>query len=309
MIKNIKKVAAFAHRDNSNAYSNILIKDGMMTAQNDLNGISIKGDSELEFCCNADRLSKSLSLCDESKMKMSIKNKRLYIVSGRFKSNIPLTDIDSYYLPDFDGAFTSCQSDIINQLSSISQFTDVNNVRVALQGVEISSNAIKATNGHMAVVKNIDEIGDIEPVIIPTKSIMSMVKVNADVNAIMVKGKSVYFNLDEGILFTKTIDQKMPDIERIITKMENIIDLTLLKDPIKSLASMCSDDVMILGETISNRKGDASMDGFTLPDCAFNVNYLLKIMDVADSIDFSQHPKACPFIGDNIRGAVAGLRG
>lgn len=307
MKNNIKLVASFSHKDNSNIFSNVLVKSGFMTAQNGVAGISVKVDTDIDFCCNADRLSQALNLCDKDKMKLNIKNKRLYISSGRFKSNIALLSIDSYPTIENNGDPIEIQSDIISQIASIIQFTDPNDIRPALQGVAITNGFIKATNGHMAIKKEISNIA-IDEVIIPSKSIQMIVKGNTVINSMMIKDKTVFFNFDDGYLFTKTIDQKMPDIDRILSKIEQNTDLSDLKESIKSMAPLCGGDkTLILGEEIKTRKGDSSIDGFNLPDCAFNVDYLLKIIDIADTIDFSPYPDPCPFEGDGIIGAVVGI--
>ena len=101
----------------------------------------------------------------------------------------------------------------------------------------------------------------------------------------------------------------MPDIDRILTNAVELTDISSISDPIKSIAPLCGDSkVIILGSTIQNQKGDASIEGFNLNESAFNADYLLKIFDVAKSIDFSQYPSACPFLGDDIVGAVVGIK-
>ena len=308
MIDNIKLVSGFSHNDKSNVFSNILVNDGVVTAQNDITGISLEIELDVNFCCNAKRLKQSLNNCDPEKVKFSVKNDKLFIVSGRFKSNIPVIPIDSYPRVDQSGSPLIVQSDIINSLNGLVQFTDPNDVRMALRGVEVSGNSISATNGHMAIKKSIDEIEGIENIIIPSKSISMMVKVNVHVETISSNGKLVFFNFNDGYLFSKTIDQKMPDIEKILSDVEEKTEFSLLSDAIKSINSMCDDDrTIILGEEIKTRSGDASISGFQLKESAFNSDYLIKIMEVADVIDFSKYPASCPFEGLGVRGAVIGV--
>ena len=309
MINNIKLVSGFAHRDKSNIFSNVLIKDGFMTAQNELTGISVAVDCDIDFCCNADRLNQSLINCDPEKLKLSIKNSRVYIVSGRFKSNIELIPVDNYPLIDNSGDSIDIQPDIISQLSSITQFTDPNDIRIALQGVALTDGFIKATNGHMAIKKTIQNISGIDELIIPTKSLQSMIKANTIIKSMTVKNKMVFFNFEDGYVFTKTLDHKMPDIDKILCEMSEQTDISLLQGAIKSIAALCGDSrTIILGNTIQNQNGDASIGGFNLKETAFNADYLLKIIDIADFIDFSKYPGPCPFIGSDIKGAIVGIK-
>jgi len=309
MKKIIKLVSSFAHKDTSNIFSNVLISNGMITAQNGIYGISINMSSDVNFCCNAEKLSRAFALCDESNMKLSIKNERVYISSGRFKSNIPLSPIESYPSISVPDNSFDIQSDILDQMLSISQFTDPNDVRIALQGVELTDGFINATNGHMAVKKAIDCLDGIDNLVIPSKSIIAMSKINKPITLIAAENKMVFFSFEDGFVFTKTIDQRMPDIGRILSEMKNPIDTKLIKDPIISLAPLCEGDkVILLGDEIKTRNDDASMGGFALPDCAFNVDYLVKIFDVAEKIDFTPYPAACPFEGNGIVGAVVGVK-
>ena len=40
----------------------------------------------------------------------------------------------------------------------------------------------------------------------------------------------------------------------------------------------------------------------------FNLDYLLKLKGVAEKIDFTTYPKPCLFFGENVRGAIIGMR-
>lgn len=308
MIDNIKLAVSFSHNDNSNVFSNILVNNGIVTCQNDIVGISLDIDSDINFCCNAARLLKALNNCSPEKLKMVIKNDKLHISSGRFKSFIPTIPIESYPTANNSGKSYNINSDIINIMNSITQFTDPNDVRIALRGVELSHGSVSATNGHVAVKRYIDDIEGLKSVIIPSKSLNIMAKVNAHIDSVSSDENIIFFNFNDGYLFSRTIDQKMPDIEKILTDIKEVTDLSQLKDPIKSISSMCDfDKTLILGKEIKTRSGDASIDGFNLKESAFNADYLQKIIEIADKIDFSPYPGACPFEGDNIRGAIVGI--
>ena len=309
MIKNIKLVSQFALKDKSHINSNVLVKNGKMIAQNDYCGISIDVDSDIDFCCNAQRLNQVLNNCDAGKLKINIKNERLYISSGRFKSNIELIPIDNYFYPNSDEESINIQSDIINQLNILSQFTEPDDVRLAMRGVAITNGSLKATNGHMLIKKDIDPI-DIDEVIIPTKSINLLSKVNAFIDSISINESSVFFYFNDGFLFSKSIDAKMPDLDRVIPDFNDPIKIEPLIDPIKSIAPLCEglSKVVVLGDCIKTQDGSTSFDGFNIKESAFNADYLLKIINVADEIDFSNYPNPCPFRSDGIIGAIAGIK-
>lgn len=308
MIDTIKTVSGFAHNDNSNIFSNILVINGIITAQNDMCGISLDIDVDDDFCCNARSLLNVVKNCDPEKIKMSVKNGFLNVSSGRLKSKIQTVPTGSYPIIDQSGDPVKVQSDIIKAMSGMSVFSDPNDVRMALRGVELSSESINATNGHMAVKKEIEKIDIDKSVVIPSKSILIMSKVNAIIDTISMNSNFILFNFDDGYMFSKFIDQKMPDIDRILSDIENKTNVELLRDSIKSIHSMCGNDkTVIFGESIKTRDGNTSIDGFNLNDSAFNSEYLLKIFDIADDIDISKYPASCPFEGDGIRGAIIGV--
>lgn len=308
MIDNIKIASNFAHNDRSSVLSNVLVLNGQVTAQNDMVGISLNIESDVDFCCNANMLTRALNNCDPSNIKLSIKNKKLHIQSGRFKSNIEIIDTNTYPVIDKDGDVQKVQGDILNKMNLITQFTDPNDVRMALRGVELSDESVNATNGHVAVKVDIDEIKGFNNIVIPSKSIMAMAKINAHVDTLQSNGSMVFFNFNDGYLFSRLIDQKMPDINRILSELDNKIELSGIKDAVKSINSMCDvDKTIILGPEIKTRSGDSSISGFNIKECAFNSDYLLKIIDIADHIDFSPYPSPCPFEADNIKGAVVGV--
>jgi len=308
MIDNTKLAASFAHNDKSNVLSNILISDGVVTAQNDMTGISLDTDISENFCCNAIQLVKSLSNCDLLKIEITLKNNKVFIKSGRFKSNIETIDINSYPKTEYKGNAINVQHDILNCMNGISQFTDPNDVRLSLRGVELSRDSVNATNGHVAVKKLIEPISGFKSIIIPSKSINMMAKVNAHIDSVTHSGSIVFFNFNDGCLFSKVIDQKMPDINKILSDINVKTELSLIADAVKSINSMCDvDKTILIGKEIKTRSGNAEIDGFDINECAFNSDYLLKIIEIADDIDLSVYPKACPFEGDGIRGAVIGV--
>ncbi len=308
MIDNIKLAASFAHNDKSNIFSNILISGGIVTAQNEITGVSLDADINIDFCCSAKQLVSALNNCDPLDIDITAKNNKVFIKSGRFKSNIELVDIDSYPGIDQSGVAINVQHDILNKMNGITQFTDPNDVRLALRGVELSSGSVNATNGHVAVKKQIDDMDGFEPIIIPSKSVNMMAKVNAHIDTVSCNGNLVLFNFNDGYLFSKVIDQKMPDISRILSDIKVKTDLLLIADAIKSMNSMCDvDRTVLIGNEIKTKSGNASISGFDINDCAFNSDYLIKISEIADIIDFSVYPKACPFEGDDIKGAVVGV--
>ena len=221
MINNIKLVAGFASRDKSDILSNVLVKNGTMTAQNGLTGISVSVESDIDFCCNADRLSVALNNCQRDNLKLSIKSGKIYISSGRFKSNIDLLPVENYPIVNQPEIKTPIHSSILADLNSISQFTDPNDVRIFIRGVTISSDSLQATNGHVVIKKDIDPI-EIEDTIIPTKSIQLMVKADTIINSISTENNILFFNFEDGYLFTRTIDGKMPDISKIISTIETL---------------------------------------------------------------------------------------
>ena len=82
-----------------------------------------------------------------------------------------------------------------------------------------------------------------------------------------------------------------------------------LRDHIKSISQFCDETNTIrLGKSISNRDESTKIDGFELTESAFNADFLLKVIDIAEVIDLSKYPEVCPFEGNGIQGAIAGVR-
>ena len=46
-----------------------------------------------------------------------------------------------------------------------------------------------------------------------------------------------------------------------------------------------------------------------LPEqCAFNYKYMLKLETIMDKIDLTMYPQPCIFYGENLRGAIVGMK-
>ena len=306
MINNIKLISSFASNNKQNIFDNILVKNGYITAQNDMNGICFKSDINIDFCCNATKLSSVLSNCNDD-VKTSIKNKKIYLSSGKFKANISLIDVDQYPDVAIPESLEPIQQDIIQLMNKISVFTDQNDVRLFARGVCIFNNTICATNGHAAVKMEIDEC-NIDGKIIPTRSIQLMAKTNIPINSISYNNSMMFFKFDDGFMFSRIIDNKFPDIDKIMTEITNPTQTDTIFNQVESISRLCYKDKSIkLGKSISTRDGDALFDGFDINESVFNVDLLLKVLSMSDVIDFSKYPKPCPFSGNRITGAIAGI--
>lgn len=91
-------------------------------------------------------------------------------------------------------------------------------------------------------------------------------------------------------------------------------DGQFIRDAIEQIAPFCPDekhDIICLGadgvKTLEGRTY-ASVSGTTFADGKFNKQSLLAVAGVADHIDFSKYPEACPFRGpDGILGVISGV--
>lgn len=309
MINQIKLAAKFAHKDKNNISSNIAVKDGIIQCHDHLCGVSINSTIELDFCCNAQMLSAVLSKCKDG-TDLKINKGKLEIKSGRLKSKIdimPVSEYPFFAVPEGD-IFES--ENIIDDLKKLSMFTSPDDVRLFAQGVNISNNSLSATNGHTAIKKQVSIDID-KNYIVPTKSIDKIYAAKTPCNKLLFDDNgAVYFASEALNFFTKTITSPMPDIDRVLsdttdqkTKIDDIKETVLI---IRDLCNI--DKTVVLGKTIGTRDGSTKIDGFNIPESAFNADYLASICDVADYIDFSKSPDPCPFEAENIQGAIVGIR-
>ena len=306
MKNQINKASNFASRDKNSMYANVLIKDAKVQCQDGMAGISIDIDTDLSFCCNAEKLKTILSNCNESDLKITV-GKKLNIKSGNFKSSIKLAEIESYPAVTNNSEMKDIAS-IIPDMKMLSKFTDPTDVRLFVHGVYLTKDGMSATNGHVAVKKTIAL--DVESgVIVPTKSIDKFSALKEDINSIAIENQSIYFGFDGGFVFSKTIDTKMPDISKFFCKVEDATLLSDIKQPIQQISSLCFDSrTVLIKDEIKTLDWESVISGFNYPECAFNVDYMLDIIDIADIIDLSKYPDACPFEGDNIQGIISGIR-
>jgi len=308
MINQIKLAAKFAHKDKNNAASNIYVNDGLMQSHDLVCGITLQVDSDFNFCCNAAKLNQVVSKCDPDKLKLTLKNGKLEVKSGRIRSKIDTMPLDSYPYFEQMEAYSEYEANILEDLKDLSKFTDPDDVRLFMQGVLIHDNAIVATNGHVAVKKTI-ELPVMDASNIPTKSIIKLSSAKLECSKLSVAENSVEFIFNGGRMFTKKISSPYPDVDRIISDIENPTVIESFIDDLKTINSMCSDDkTVVIGDNLETRDGSTKIEGVNLPECCFNSDYLINIASVAHSIDLSTFPAPCPFEGDNIKGAIVGIR-
>lgn len=310
MIKTINLISKFAHKDKNSAFSNVYASKGIIQAFDGVCGISVNMPFDIDFCCNAEKLSNVLSKCDPDNVKLKTNKGKLEISSGKLKSKIDLFPLENYpYFAKGDGDKIET-GNIIEELKLLSSFANPDDVRVFIQGVHIKNKSISATNGHTVVIKESDIETDNE-IIVPVKSILKFAAAKIDCNQMMYEGTTAYFPFaaDGGFFFTKTIDSKIPDMSKMIRPMKDSFSIGQIKDDLKTIASLCGDDkTVIIGDGISTRDGSTIISGIELSECAFSVDYLVAISEIADNIDLSYFPDVCPFESEGIKGAIAGIK-
>ena len=307
MKEQINKLVKFADKDG--VFSNVCVDGGEMIVQNRTCGAIYHVDYNYSFCCDAKKLNNIMNSC-KNEYDLKTTDKSVIIKSGSFKSKAEVINVSEYPMINFDAPiWIPVGVGFLDRLKKLSKFADKDDVRVYFQGVNLTDDGyLEASNGHVVVREYIGVEMD-NSVIIP---ITTIDKMDQEITDIFVDDKTIYFKFDGGLFFSRVIDTKYPDVKKVIKDMESETAIGLLEEPIKSIAKFCDHSgTVIIGSEISNRDKSTTIEGFDFPDCAFNVNYLLKLFDVGiESIDLDSFISGSisQFKGENITGAISGIK-
>jgi hypothetical protein len=154
-----------------------------------------------------------------------------------------------------------------------------------------------------------DDIGRIN---ISSACADELIRIGEEPDKIITDENAVVFMYSSGAwIKAQTLSTNWPDVSAYIPKEVDGTVLTpeLIRDINKVAMFASKDKALHLGpHGISTRDGETIVEDYDLPDCWFNAEHLTNVCAVADEIDFTTYPSACPFEGDDIKGVIIGLK-
>jgi DNA polymerase-3 subunit beta len=270
---------------------------------------------------NGKKLLDIIKILKDEEITLELVNEMLHIKQQHSKFKLPTFDASEY--PTFVSLETRAKIEIdsmrlIRSLKKITPAIDNNNPKYELNGalLDIKSEQINivSTDTRRLAIVNIEHNSEVElDIIIPKKAIVEIQKLFFDDIEIYYDATYLIIKSEQYQFFTKLINGKYPDYQRIIPS-ESKINLTLQKstmvEAIKQITTVSTDIKItfyadrIVFQSLSDDNNDAQTEilcdtSLTAPFVlAINSRYILDFFSQIDSSDFvmSLNDSNLPFI-------------
>lgn len=239
---------------------------------------------------------------------------RLSIKSGSFRAYVECLE-DEFPTINPEGDRIELASAFLQNLTTVSKFIGEDASRQWATGVLFKGQSAFATNNIILCEQWLDNCFPIE-VNLPVTAIKEMLRVKHEPIALQTTEKSLTFHFEGNRwLRTNIYDLKWPDISKVLDVPSSPVKLEdSFFDALETLKPFTDDMDRVFFDNGNIKTAQDENTGAIVESVVdaetgcFQLTQLLKLKGLVDSIDFSLYPKPCPFFGDNIRGAIVGMR-
>lgn len=316
MLDQLKFVqGAVAKKDFLPALTHFVIENGLVRGFNGT--LALCSPLPLDIACKpkAEPLIRAIANCKDTVQLSLTPAGRLSIRSGVFRALIDCVEGDTPHATpegervEMDGAA------LLKALTTIALFIGDDAARPWSNGVLLKGQSAFATN-NVSLVEY--WIGTAFPhvVNIPRAAVKEMIRIAEPPTHAQLATNSVTFHYSNNRwIRTQLYSSEWPDLERVLNNPSNQqpIDsrifegLATIKPFVDKIGS-----VHFIGGAISTHAEGAEGATYDIPnitcDGLYQIEMLQRLEGVAKSIDWTSYPKPCMFMGDNLRGAVIGMK-
>lgn len=306
---------AVAKKDFVAALTHFRIKDRTIVGANGNMTLSSPIDLDLDIMPKAGPFIKALQTCQETISLHLTAGGRLSVRSGRFKA---LIDCIPEGFPDITprGEFIELPDGILPALKALSNFIAEDASRPWARGILLRGSSAYATNNVVLMEYWLKAPFPV-PLNIPRSAVVELLRIGAEPQRLQVCQDSVTFHYEGGQwLNTLLYSTEWPDLGRVFNAQSNAEPIPdglweALED-LRPFTNKSNQVYLAPGKVSTGPDGDDASATSEVPGITtagvFNLDYLLKLKGVAKKIDFTTYPKPCLFFGENVRGAIIGMR-
>ena len=314
MLAELKFVSgAIAKKDLVPYMSHFSIMNGEVRSYNGMLTLSSPIAFDINCKPKADLLIKAIGNCKSTVALSMTDAGRLKIQSGKFKAFIEcFNEITPDMEPeglmaDVDGAL------LIKALGKLYKFIGDDASRPWSNGVLIANGSGYATN-NICIVEHWLGFKPEQPLNIPKHAIREILRIGEIPESIQIAKASITLHYaDKRWIKTQLLETNFPDMNKILNKESNATDidkelfvgLDILKPFIDKVGSIHFTKGVLSTSHDLTTSANYEMDSIDF-DAIFNIDMLNLLKDTATMIDW--HVTPCLFFGEQLRGAIIGMR-
>lgn len=316
MLKELKFVkGAVSKKDFLPALTHFRIENGTVRSFNGTLALSSPIALDINCTPKAEPFVKAIQNCKETVTLTMTANGRLSVKSGSFKAFIECVDTETAHVEPDGEQFEVNGEALLAALKMVQPFIGNDASRPWSNGVLLCGQSAFATNNVILVEY---WIGSQFPFAcnIPSVAVKEMIRINEPPIYARSTDKSISFHYEDGRwIHTCLYDLGWPDLNQVLDVSGDLQPINPLMFEALEVVKPFIDQMGrvfftpgVIGTSTEENEGAS----YELPDFnyegIFNHGMLSCLKGVAQQIDFSRYPAACPFTGDRLRGAIIGMR-
>lgn len=317
MLKELKFVqGAVARKDLLPAMTHFRIEKGTVRSYNGAMAISAPIPLDIDCCPRADAMVRAIGSCQEATMISLTPNGRLSVRSGKFRAIVETIQGETPHvepegeLVQFDGAA------VVNAFRILEPFIGTDASRPFTNGVLLHEGSAFATNNTCLVQYWLGAAFPLR-VNVPRAVIKEVLRIDEPPTHGQVTADSITFHYPDGRwLRSQLLSTEWPldIISKLLDQPHNAQPLPEDFFPgLATLRGMTDGAARVYMSDCAMRTDVDPEEGAVyeigLPsEGLYNMHMLTLLEGVVSSIDFTRYPEPALFFGDNIRGAIIGMR-
>lgn len=316
MLKELKFVqGAVAKKDFIPAMTHFVIEGGHVRGFNGTLALSSPIPFDLDCKPKAAPLVRAIANCTETVTLGLTASGKLRIQSGKFKAYIDTVDGETPHVTPEGNEVAIDGEAMLQAFKVLLPLTGNDASRPWTNGVLLRGSSAFATNNVILTEYWVREQFPME-VNIPAAAVKELVRIGEPPTHAQVSNHNITFHYDDGRwIYSALLSPKWPDMGKVLNKESK--PKPLHPQLFEALAAIkpFSDQmgrVFMMGDRVATHTGDNEGAGYDLPglDCdgCYRIEMLQLLDGIANMADLSHWPEPGLFFGDNLRGAIIGLR-
>lgn len=261
------------------------------------------------------RLIDALERCEEQMAIVALPS-GLSVKSGRFKAVVPCFPLQDMPAITPDPPIAVIDDRLRAAFAAVGPLATEGAQRVIMAAVRLSAMTAQATNGHVCM--EYWHGIDLPTVLLPKQAVKAIEAVNKPLARFGFSSGSATFYFDDGSwIKTQLYQEKYPIFDRVLNVESNPWPITpglfdalrKLKPFVDDLGAVIFEQNLLRTSRVDNAAG-GTYECVGIPEGpVFNLNYLMLLEKLAKTVDYGNGERAnLIFFGDNVRGAIAGMR-
>lgn len=309
---------AVSKKDYQPALKHFLIKDGRVTGFDGTIALSSPIDLDIHAAPRADVFVKAIERCTSEQTVVNLTDpSKLTLRSGSFRATIEcIEDHEVFNYVQPEGSDFIPGRTFLDAIQTLEPYVGTDASRPWAMGILLRGMSAFATNNIIVAQYWIGE--QMPEINLPSAAIEELTRIKEQPLRVQLGDRSATFHFSgERWLRTQLLTTEWPPVENLL---EMAFDMSALQpfpqgffEALDTLQPFLEDEGRIFFRdaviTTSPEGGvGASFDIVGLPTRgAYNHKMICLLREAATEIDFSKHPKPCPFVGNKLRGIFLGM--